>query len=218
MTNTSKRSYLWLFCLLAVTGICLDLASKYAVFAWLQRDRPGEYGQYELIPGAFELLTQYTTLREADHASWLSPLRTWSSPYLPRVNHGALFGLGGKFEHLANGVFASISVVAALAIIFWSTRRSTASDVLLCATLGLILAGTIGNLYDRVVFGGVRDFLHWHRWFEWPVFNIADCCLVCGSALLFRQAFWPPPDPASKTADVKSAVKSLPLSTASQSA
>jgi len=54
--------------------------------------------------------------------------------------------------------------------------------------LGLILAGTLGNLYDRVVFNGVRDFLYFHL-IEWPVFNIADCCLVCGAFLLLAQAF-----------------------------
>jgi signal peptidase II len=50
------------------------------------------------------------------------------------------------------------------------------------------LAGTLGNLYDRLVFGGVRDFLHFY-WFQWPVFNVADCCLVCGAGLLLIQAF-----------------------------
>ena len=59
----------------------------------------------------------------------------------------------------------------------------------MCAALGLILAGTLGNLYDRVVFNGVRDFLHWNYLFDWPVFNVADCCLVCGACLLLLQAF-----------------------------
>src|SRR5436305_586252 len=60
----------------------------------------------------------------------------------------------------------------------------------LIASLGLILAGTLGNLYDRIVFSGVRDFLHWYRYFDWPVFNIADCCLVCGAGLLLAHAFF----------------------------
>jgi lipoprotein signal peptidase len=59
----------------------------------------------------------------------------------------------------------------------------------LCAALGLILAGTLGNLYDRVLFGGVRDFLHWYRYFNWPVFNLADSCLVVGAGLLLAHAF-----------------------------
>ena len=44
-------------------------------------------------------------------------------------------------------------------------------------------------MYDRVVFQGVRDFLYWYYKIDWPVFNIADCCLVCGAGLLLAQAF-----------------------------
>ena len=59
-------------------------------------------------------------------------------------------------------------------------------------------AGTLGNFYDRVVFNGVRDFLHWNYRFDWPVFNIADCCLVCGAALLLVQAFLSSPKPSTR--------------------
>ena len=68
------------------------------------------------------------------------------------------------------------------------TKRRPAGDGWLCTALGLILAGTLGNLFDRVVFGGVRDFLYFY-WIEWPVFNVADCFLVCGAGLLLLQAF-----------------------------
>jgi lipoprotein signal peptidase len=55
--------------------------------------------------------------------------------------------------------------------------------------LGLILGGTVGNLYDRIVFGGVRDFLYFY-WFDFPVFNVADSCLVVGASLLLLQALF----------------------------
>jgi len=70
--------------------------------------------------------------------------------------------------------------------------------------LGLILAGTLGNLYDRVVFGGVRDFLFFY-YINWPVFNVADCCLVCGAFLLLIQAFWV--HPAAKEPALTEAAK-----------
>ena len=111
---------------------------------------------------------------------------------IPHVNHGALFGFGRDYKTVANGTFAFISFFAAVAIAFWSSYRTTASDRWLCIALGLILAGTLGNFYDRLVFNGVRDFLHWNLWFDWPVFNIADCCLVCGAGLLLVQAFLAP--------------------------
>src|SRR5205823_3497420 len=66
-------------------------------------------------------------------------------------------------------------------------------DRRLCVALGLIFAGTLGNLYDRLFFGGVRDFLHWYYLVDWPVFNLADCCLVVGAGLLLLQAFQSPP-------------------------
>jgi lipoprotein signal peptidase len=148
---------------LALFGAAADQVSKYGVFKWLYHD--GEGGQWEIIPGVIRLLVQYT------------------SPQEPRVNQGALFSLGNEYAHVSNAFLAVTSFVVAVAILYWSLRPSASRGPLLCAALGLILAGAVGNLYDRVVFHGVRDFLHFY-WFEWPVFNVADCCLVCGACLL----------------------------------
>ena len=122
---------------------------------------------------------------------------------MPRVNHGALFGLGQGHKGLANGFFAAVSVAAAVAIIIWGTRRHTSRERGLMAALGLILGGTVGNLYDRLVFGGVRDFLYFYK-VEWPVFNVADCCLVVGAALLLVQAVF-----VSQTPDTPSSSESV---------
>jgi lipoprotein signal peptidase len=197
MAERSYRRVLWT---LVVLGTCLDQSGKYGVFRWLYQHprfyqeikyegRPiGGTGEYTIIPGVFKLHVQFTD-KAAQEGHWLTPLRTWSADVLPTVNPGALFGWGKEYPELANPLFSIISVVAAVAIIYWGTRRSTARDLALCAALGLILAGTLGNLYDRLVFHGVRDFLYFH-WFEWPVFNIADSCLVCGAFLLLGQAFF----------------------------
>src|SRR5207248_5691819 len=128
--------------------------------------------------------------------------RRLNGPKLPKVNHGALWGIGGRLDDDDEGtdfnhVFAIVSVIAAIAIVGWSLRAATAHDRWLCMALGLILAGTLGNLYDRVVFGGVRDFLYFY-WIEWPVFNVADCCLVCGAFLLLTQAFCNQPEPSAE--------------------
>jgi signal peptidase II len=53
------------------------------------------------------------------------------------------------------------------------------------------------------MFGGVRDFLYFY-WFEFPVFNVADSCLVVGAALLLIQAFFggkPKADPPAASAE-----------------
>jgi len=196
MKATTDRSYRGLLWSLVLFGTVVDQLTKYGVFKWLSGN--GEGGKWEVAPGVFELLAQYTDKREAAGA-FLAPLRTWSSDLLPKVNQGALFGLGNEYATLANLLFALVSIVAAIAIAYWSTRPATASDPALCAALGLILAGTLGNLYDRLVFNGVRDFLHFY-WFEFPVFNVADSCLVCGAFLLLAQAFWSQPAPASNLA------------------
>jgi lipoprotein signal peptidase len=178
---------------LALLGAALDQGSKYGVFRWLHDDQPAAQsgkaheGTWVIIPGAFMLLTQFTGNTEQGQGI-LATLRTLNGNFQPKVNKGALFGLGGEYADLANGIFAAVSVIAAVAIFYWSTRRSTAKDLSLCAALGLILAGTLGNLYDRLVFDGVRDFLYFHL-INWPVFNLADCCLVCGAFLLLAQAF-----------------------------
>jgi signal peptidase II len=191
MVERNYRAWLWL---LTLFGVSLDQITKYGVFKWLFNGpyTPNHNGElhrevHNVVPGAFEFHVQFTDVTPPE--GFLYPLQTWSANVLPRVNQGALFGFGNDYSNLANAVFALVSVAAAVAIIFWSTRKSSARDVFLCTSLGLILAGTLGNLYDRVVFNGVRDFLHFY-WFEWPVFNIADSCLVCGAILLLAQAFF----------------------------
>jgi lipoprotein signal peptidase len=183
----SERTYRGLLWSLALVGLLGDQTSKYLIFRWLYNDGLG--GEHALVPGAFDLLVQYTSQRVQPEQP-LAQLQGWSGDVLPLVNHGALFGIKIGMGVSANTVFAVISLVAAAAIIGWSLNRHLARDWALCAALGLILGGTIGNLYDRIVFHGVRDFLHWHYAFDWPVFNIADCCLVSGAFLLLAQAFF----------------------------
>jgi len=198
MNRTGERSYRKLLWALVLLGITLDQTTKYGVFKWLYNE--GRGGDFVLIPGVFKLIAQFGN-EPAPRDGVLASLRTISGPTLPKVNHGALFGLGSDYITLANLIFATVSVAAALAIVYWSSRPATARDPALCTALGLILAGTLGNLYDRLVFNGVRDFLYFH-WFEFPVFNVADCCLVCGAFLLLAQAFLHRPVATPQQTDV----------------
>jgi lipoprotein signal peptidase len=170
----AERSYRVLLWLLALTGLALDQSSKYGVFTWLDRKDDHEYVIFRTDKGGFQLVAQFEEV---------------AGQRIPHVNQGALFGFLRDHKALANGGFAFISLLAAAAIIVWSLHKNTARDRWLCSALGLILAGTLGNFYDRIVFNGVRDFLHWNYLFDWPVFNVADCCLVCGAFLLLVQAF-----------------------------
>ena len=210
----AKRSYRWLLVLLAAVGLCADQGTKYGMFRWLYNGRQataegrletwivakswypvegGEQrflagGRYDVIPGWFGFIAEFTS--KQDRVPWdnrASALQTWSAPEMPHVNEGALFGMGGS-TGMGNTVFAIISVFAAIGITVWAALRGKKADGWMCAALGLILGGTVGNCYDRIVFEGVRDFLYFYK-INWPVFNVADCCLVCGAIILLGHAF-----------------------------
>jgi signal peptidase II len=181
-------SYRWLFWSLALLGLAGDQASKYGIFSHLYNNGSG--GEIAVWPGFFRIAVEpFPRELEADEGLLYKLRSLGGVHHWPRVNQGALFGMGqGK-----NLFFGLISVVAALFIIGWSTRASAKRDQFLCVALGLILAGTLGNLYDRIVFEGVRDFFHWFKWYDWPVFNVADICLVTGAGLLLLEAFFRQP-------------------------
>jgi signal peptidase II len=203
MTITANRSYRWLFWTLAIVGLSLDLGSKYGVFAWLYNYPPNQYGdrEVEVIHDVFYLSCTFTNIADTGDG-WRTSLRTIFGDRLPKVNHGALWGIGDKRDGVEdsdfNHIFALVSVAAAVGIVVWSFRSSTGRDRWLCMALGLILAGTLGNLYDRIVFFGVRDFLQWVYLYNFPRFNIADSCLVCGAGLLLLQAFFAVPQEQAK--------------------
>lgn len=92
------------------------------------------------------------------------------------LNKGAAFGLLRDQRMF----FILLSIFAVLFIIFYIRAKKNMGFVLSSA-LGLILAGTIGNLVDRIRFGCVIDFLDFR---VWPVFNIADSALTIGVGIL----------------------------------
>jgi lipoprotein signal peptidase len=202
VADMPKKSYRVVLWALAAFGLCADQVSKYAIFSWLA---PVENNHYWLFKLDAEKDTGFQLLASSRPAA--------DGSYVPRVNTGALFGLG-QDEAWANNAFAVISVVAAGAILYWSLRKGAARSLWVCVALGLILAGTLGNLYDRVVFHGVRDFLHWNYLYNWPVFNIADSCLVVGAGLLLLQAFGRQAKPADAASPVDSASAAVPAAAA----
>jgi signal peptidase II len=125
-------------------------------------------------------------------------------------NWGALFGIGqGKVW-----LFATLSIVAGIAIPAWLFGFRAARDLWLTVALGCVMGGVLGNLYDRLGLSGeqwvgaghvspdavhaVRDWILWQandRW-RWPNFNIADSLLVVGAAVLFIHALRQPKLPA----------------------
>ena len=58
------------------------------------------------------------------------------------------------------------------------------------AACWLILSGGIGNIIDRMRFGYVVDMFHFEFWRSYPVFNVADICVVCGAVMGAMYYLW----------------------------
>ncbi len=131
-------------------------------------------------------------LSKAAVMRYLEPQVPWNPVGLLRpivsltyvTNTGAAFGL---FPQLGNYyVVVALAIVAALLVFY---RRFAVSQRLMQICLGLQLGGALGNLIDRLRLGYVVDFFDFK---VWPVFNVADSCIVIGvlilAFLLLRQA------------------------------
>jgi signal peptidase II len=102
-------------------------------------------------------------------------------PVLPHVwitntqNPGAAFGVAQE----ATAFFLVASMVVTVGLVFYAVR--TPVGLWSGALLGLILGGTVGNGFDRLLHGTVTDFIALHFW---PVFNVADSAISMGVVLL----------------------------------
>ena len=54
----------------------------------------------------------------------------------------------------------------------------------------MMLGAGLSNVLDRFLHGGVVDYIHWHYWFDFPIFNFADVVIDCGIALFIWQVFF----------------------------
>jgi len=93
-------------------------------------------------------------------------------------NYGAAWGmLAGKQAFL---IFLSFLFIA---VFLWYYIKEKNKTWLLSISMGFLFAGCLGNLFDRIFLGYVRDFLMFDFWKSFPVFNFADVALVIGVVL-----------------------------------
>ena len=101
-------------------------------------------------------------------------------------NPGVAFGLLSDSTSEWRGsilIAASALILGYIALLLWRSR--TGAVVGLRLALALILAGALGNLYDRVAHGTVTDFIEVHAGHHYfPVFNVADSSITAGGTLL----------------------------------
>jgi len=98
-------------------------------------------------------------------------------------NSGAAFSFLAGASGWQRWFFTIVGLVAATVIIW--LLKSHSGQKLFAFALACILAGAIGNVIDRVLYGHVVDFLdfHWRGW-HFPAFNIADSAISVGAACL----------------------------------
>ena len=186
MAKEKPAGHIVLFFAILIFGVTADLITKAVVFRWLGAPSPlGPNQPYWVWQGILGTRFGFET----------------------SLNEGALFGFGQGFWI----VFAVASVVASLIVLGWIFFYGAIRDRLLTIALSCILAGILGNLYDRLGLSGLRwnfpNSLHEdggpvhavRDWilvmlgsYHWPNFNIADSLLVCGASLLIFHAFYHP--------------------------
>ena len=149
--------------LLALIVVLLDRWTKHAVAAKIAM-----YSHIQIIPGFFRLT----------HTE----------------NTGAAFSLfADSPAHWKTALLIGFSAVAMVivTILLWKQSRPLSSTGI---ALSLILGGAVGNLWDRVASGRVVDFLLFYvKQYQWPVFNLADSCIVIGAALLVLEILFARP-------------------------
>ena len=124
------------------------------------------HSSHPVIPGFFDLVHTRNTGIAFSMLNDASPLiREWLLP-----------------------IFSAVAVVA-IFVLFW--KQSQGARVRWA--LALILAGAAGNLYDRLMYGYVVDFLDFYvgSW-HWPAFNVADTCITIGAGLLILDSLAKP--------------------------
>ncbi len=153
-----------LFWSIALGGTAFDLVTKSLIFARLGHPHAQTY---PIVPKILELRTSENT--------------------------GALWGIGAELPG-SSLIFAGLSVVAAIVIFYYLFVLGAAASRVLTVALGLIMAGAMGNCYDRLTLGHVRDFVHFHVDainFDCAIFNFADNMLVIGACTLLLYALRP---------------------------
>lgn len=180
MSQTVRGARWVLFWTIALGGTVFDLVTKTVIFAYVG---PPHSRPVSLVPNILELQTSYNT--------------------------GALWGMGRNLPY-SSQIFAALSVVAAIFICYFLFVKGASADRRLTVALGLIMAGAMGNCYDRLFLGHVRDFVHFHVDrinFDCAIFNFADNMLVIGALILMLLALRPEPaetPPSSETSELPS--------------
>ncbi len=115
---------------------------------------------------------------------------------MPFFNLTLLHNTGAAFSFLSDAggwqrwFFTLLAIGVSAGIIVWISRLESKQKWLAIA-LALIVGGALGNLWDRLYFGYVVDFIqiYYEQWY-WPAFNIADSAISVGAVMLLIDGFF----------------------------
>ena len=118
-------------------------------------------------------------------------------PHVLRITHwtneGAAFSLfaDSASPHTVRWLLAGFALLVAFVVLAALIRLGN-RITLATVSLALVLAGALGNVYDRIVYGSVVDFIEVHIFtYHWPDFNVADSSIVVGACLLMLDSLLP---------------------------
>ena len=101
-------------------------------------------------------------------------------------NHGAAFSFLSDAGGWQRWFFIIFSIVVILIITYILVKERNSQYI----AFSFVIGGAIGNLYDRIFYGYVIDFIEFHyNSFYWPIFNIADIAISIGIILLLYSMF-----------------------------
>ena len=117
--------------------------------------------------------------------SMLAPYQGLSiTPFLNLVlilNTGITFGFFASNDTFTRWTLIVLALIISIILMRWLI---SAEGRYVCAALGMIIGGALGNVIDRLVHGAVVDFLDFHLYgWHWPAFNVADSAITLGVAL-----------------------------------
>jgi signal peptidase II len=160
--------------------------------------KPFKFGARGILFGlsALAILIDHLTKRYV--SNHLATGHTYTIiPNVLRISHvlntGAAFSMFAESaspEAVRDGlIIFSILAAIMVGVMLWRAGRTITPTSI---ALALILSGALGNLYDRVRYHFVIDFIEVHIiHYHWPDFNIADSCIVIGACLLLIEIFRP---------------------------
>ncbi len=107
-----------------------------------------------------------------------------------RYNTGAAFSFLAQAGGWQRWFFSAVALMVSVGIT-WRLVKISNTNRLEALALSFVLGGAIGNLYDRLAYGHVVDFLqfHWQQSWYFPAFNVADSAITIGVILMLLESF-----------------------------